>query len=81
MKVVLKAFQSKLTSKPMDFPESQGLTVDLILDMGILQRHNFAGEVTHTTTPPREYKCTFESTGMHEQYLDLDGQWKSAKVY
>jgi len=71
MKVVLKAFQSKLTSKPMDFPESQGLTVDLILDMGILQRHNFAGEVTHTT----------ESTGMHEQYLDLDGQWKSAKVY
>jgi hypothetical protein len=37
MKVILTAFQGKLSSEPMEWPEGQGLQIELCMDMDKVQ--------------------------------------------
>lgn len=79
MKVVLTAFQGKLRSEPMDWPEGTSGVILMRMD---LERPNWAldrdSSNTITSSSITTHMCRFEETGY---YLPVSGDPYGAREY
>ncbi len=79
MKVILTAFQGKLVSEVMDWPEGSNPRIHLRMDMDSYHRFGYTGEV-EVANEPKLKMGTFEWNGKYT--LETYGVSKeSARVY
>ena len=76
MKVVLTAFQGKLRSEVMDWPEGHHGSIRMRMD---LERPSWsASQQIDPTFMVTEYACVFEETGY---YIPVPGDARGAKEF
>ena len=75
MKVILTAFNGKLKSEPMDWPENTPPNINMIMSISRINPHMYKENIEVLNLKPLK-KGTFETTG---KYFTLPGNETAAE--